>query len=482
MELGSIHYKERSDVARSADALNLALDLDPSQVGAFSDLEQMLAKHKQWPLLEENYRRMIQRLSQGRKDKAKLAAMWRAVGDLHREVFKDRDQAAIAYKVVMKLQPKAHDVGLTLAQMLSERRETVDEALQLYHRLLPQVDNPEMPARALSQLYAALGRLDQTLGALAALVLMRAATAEEQKAYAALLKRAPSGPTRPLTDKLWRGLVFHKDCRNSLADVLSVLYRGAPQLFSEGQVGLQLKKKEHIDLGSKRSARTGLRFFSIWREIATALQVGEVEHYHRVGSALPPRLYPGEHPVLFAGAQHEIFRELPTRQIIWSLSRQMACARPELAPVRGMMPEDVAAIIEAAIRLYVSKGSGVDLPIDARRVQGWMRALQKHLSERAIKALRAPVQQCYERQDLSRLTQFLEGVEHTASRAAVLMAGDIRVVERGMTDPDVIVEMNPRRRARHVMFFLVSDEYFTARAQLGLQIPSAQTSRAPARR
>ena len=245
---------------------------------------------------------------------------------------------------------------------------------------------------------------------------------------------------------------------------------------------MQLKKKEHIDLGSKRSARTGLRFFSIWREIATALQVGEVEHYHRVGSALPPRLYPGEHPVLFAGAQHEIFRELPTRQIIWSLSRQMACARPELAPVRGMMPEDVAAIIEAAIRLYVSKGSGVDLPIDARRVQGWMRALQKHLSERAIKALRAPVQQCYERQDLSRLTQFLEGVEHTASRAAVLTAGDIRVVERGMTDPDVIVEMNPRRRARHVMFFLVSDEYFTARAQLGLQIPSAQTSRAPARR
>jgi hypothetical protein len=104
-------------------------------------------------------------------------------------------------------------------------------------------------------------------------------------------------------------------------------------------------------------------------------------------------------------------------------------------------------------------------------VQEWMRALQKNLSEKAIKALRAPVQICWERGDLRKLTSFLEGVEHTACRAALLMAGDVRVAERGLADPDWVVEMNPRRRARHVMFFLLSDEYFTLRRQLGMDIP-----------
>ncbi len=471
IEIGDIHAGDRDDWSRAADAYNAALDLDPDSVPAFAALEAMLARKRRWAVLEENYRRMIERLSARKNSRPKLVALWKTLGDLHREVLKSDDQARTAYEVVLKLEPNDHATAQTLANLLSQKRETVDEALKIFHGLVPVVNDPVAPVRSLSQLYAALERYDQTMGALGALMLMRAARDDESRAYQALLKRQPAGPTRQMTDKLWRSLVFHPDCRTSLADVLSVLYRGAPALFGEGQAGLMLKKKEHVDLGSRRSQRAGLRYFSVWNDLARVMQVGPMEHYHRAGDSTPPRLFPGETPVLFAGEQHEIFRDLPTRQLVWTMARQMACARPELAPARALMPEEVAAAIEAAIRLYVPKGSGVDLQIDARLVQEWMRALQKNLSEKAIKALRAPVQICWERGDLRKLTSFLEGVEHTACRAALLMAGDVRVAERGLADPDWVVEMNPRRRARHVMFFLLSDEYFTLRRQLGMDIP-----------
>ena len=80
--------------------------------------------------------------------------------------------------------------------------------------------------------------------------------------------------------------------------------------------------------------------------------------------------------------------------------------------------------------------------------------------------------ECFKTQQLRRLTQYLEGVEHTASRAAILLSGDVRVLDRALTASDAVVEMNPRRRARHIMFFMLSRDYSALRQQLGLAIPA----------
>jgi hypothetical protein len=152
------------------------------------------------------------------------------------------------------------------------------------------------------------------------------------------------------------------------------------------------------------------------------------------------------------------------------LARQMTCARPELSLVRSLPPEEVAAAIEAAIQLFAPDGSGVDLQIPARLVQEWMKSLRRTLSERALKALRDPVVTCLERREMRHVAKFIEGAEHTASRAALLMSGDVSVAERGLGEADQLVDVSYRARVRALMLYAVSEDYFILREKLGLAI------------
>jgi hypothetical protein len=149
----------------------------------------------------------------------------------------------------------------------------------------------------------------------------------------------------------------------------------------------------------------------------------------------------------------------------------MATARPELIVTRALVPEEVAAAMEGAIRLYAPQGSGIDLGIDHRLIERWRRAFESNLSQRALLALKQPVVTCLERGELKGTKVFLEGVEHTASRAALLMCGDVRIADRGLAEADTIVEMSYRRRARELMLFVVSTEYAALREAIGVSLP-----------
>lgn len=471
MRLSDVYLKKgEPDVKGAVEALNAALDEDPMYIAAFSKMEQVLAKAKQWAGLEANYHRMLERMP--KEQKKARSVLWRSLGDLYTQVLKNLDGAKVAYEVVLKLEPESTDIALHLAGLYSAKRETAPKALGLYHRVLPTVDDPAQPARRLFELYSALGQRDRAFCALGALQLMRAASEDETRAYQLLLKRAPTWPSRALTDNLWRTHVLHPQCRTSLAQILSVLYRGAPDLFGDGQRDLALKKKERIDLSpNTKNKRVRLRYFDVWQRLANAMHVPAMEHAHRAGSTAAPRLYPGSAPVLFAGEQHESFKVASPRQLAWTIGRQMAAARPELAPVRALSPEEVGAAIEAAIMLFSPEGSGVNLNLDPRLVQGWMKGLQRGLSEPALKALKDPVVQCLQRRDMRHLAKFLEGAEHSASRAALLMSHDVVAAERGLGESDQLVDVSFRSRVRTLMLFTLSEEHFQLREKLGLAIP-----------
>jgi tetratricopeptide (TPR) repeat protein len=464
-------WAEQQNIERAIQSLNAALDTDPMYLTAFQRIEQILFEAKAWHALEQNYHAMIKRMP---KDQKKgRAVLWRSLGDLYQKVLKNTDGARTAFEVVLKLEPNTPDVGLSLAGIYAQKRESAPQALSLYHQLLETSDDPAVPARKLFELYHALGQLDRVFCSLGALILMRAANETELQAYQMLLKKAPPAPTRSLTDNLWRKHVLHPACRTSLADIASIVYRGAPDVFMEGQRALQLKKKEKVDLEEKgKNARVRLRYFDIWARLQGAMHVGDMEHWHRPGSVQAPRLYPGLPAILFAGEQHEAFKTMNPRQIAWTIARQMATARPEIAAVRALAPDEVGAMIEAAIQIFSPEGSGVDLALDQRLVQGWKKALSRHLAERAVRALREPVVQCLEKREMRHLARFLEGAEHTASRAAILMAQDVAAAERGLGESDQLVDVSFRARVRALMLFTLSEDHFALREKLGLAVGS----------
>ena len=452
--------------------LNHILDTDAKCLEAFEFLERILVAQKDWKSLEQNYQRMIQRLPD--RDERARKILWRSLADLYVKALKDEENAKIALGVVLKIDDRDTDAKGKLADILSLRKETAPKALQLYHELLVEAEEPAVPARRMFLLYSALEDRDRAFCALGALVLAGAASDEEVRAYELLLKRAPSYPKNTLSDDLWRRYLLHEHCRGSLADIASVIFRGAPELFGEAQSALELKKKEAVDMRAQgKHARVRLRYFDVWHNLARAMGVGEMDHYHRPGSAQAPRMYPGVKMALVAGEGHDVFRVLPQRDLVFILGREMAVARPELAMIRALRAEEVAAAFEAAIRLWVPNGSGTDLHelgVDPYLVQRWQKALKKSMSRRALTALKEPVTRCVEARRMRRLAKYLRGAEHSLMRAAFLFSGDAMTTRKLLQASEKLVEMSERRRIRELLLFALSEEHFELRRHLGVSI------------
>ena len=430
----------------------------------------MLAQQKRWQDLEYAYQLMIKRLAGTKNEHGKRAVLWRRLGDLYREVLNDKTKAATAYELVLKMKPDAYEVASTLAVMLRGRKSTLNRSLEIYHDLVGRVDEPDVPVRELFETYNGLRRFDRSYGAVSSLVLMHSANDDEIRAYEKFLELAPKWPSRPMTEQLWTNFMRHPSCRSPIADMLRVLYEALPGgIFGDAQRELDLKKKERIDLGSKHSKR--LRYFKIWKDVAAAMAGGKIEHYHREGMATAPRLYPGDEMVLVAGKQNMVFRDMSAGEIVWILAREMTFARPEFAPARAIAPYEMGLLLEATVRIVSGKASGAQPKLDPRLVMERQKLLERHLPDRAREVLMPSVEECMAQGSLRQLGDFIHGVEHTASRVAVVLSGDIRSVARGLNYTEAIVpDMKSRRRMREIMLFMMSDDYYMLRAQLGLEL------------
>ncbi len=467
---GDLKWSKERDWGAAAESYNRALDADPGHAVALQKLESMLAEAKQWRALEENYVRMIRRLP--KENKKARVALWKTLGELYTRVLKDPKGAARAYEVVFSLEPGDPQVGLQLAQLYRRQADRRREAVSICQQVLPLVPDPGPPARLFAEIAYEQAQYDAAFAGLGALMLLRVAQEEEVRAYRALLEKAPPWPTGGVSDSQWRRVLLHPACRGPLGALVGAVYRHAPDLFSARRRTAALKKKERVDLTDKRpNAPVRLRYFDVWARVAQVLGLPDVEHYRRPGSVEPPRLLPGApRPVLFAGEQHEVFKTMPVRQIAWLVGRQMAIARPELAPAQGLSAGDFLALAEATVQIYQPEGSGMATQIDPSVVQAWNRALRAQLDDAALAELSPIVADCLRQGSLQNVIPYLEGAEHSASRAALLVAGDWITASRGLGEADALVDMPREGRVRELVLFSLSSEFLALREALSARV------------
>lgn len=466
---GDLQWEKERAWAGAADAYNRALDIDPMYSAALQRLEAMLAEAKQWKALEENYIRMIRRLP--KENKKARVALWKTLGELYTRVLADPAGAARAYEVVFGLEPGDPEVGLTLAQIYRRHPEKRREAASICQKVLPLVPDPTPAARLFAELAYEQGQYDAAFCGLGGLVLLRAAQEEEVRAYRALLDKAPAWPAGGVTDGQWKRTLLHPECRGALGALVSGVYRHAPELFSAKRRELALKKKERVDLAEKgRNAPVRLRYFDVWGRVASALGIRDVDHYRRSGSVDSPLLLPGgPKPALYVGEQHEVFKTMPARQVAWLVGRQMAAARPELAPVRALSPGDFLAMVEAALQIFETSG-GFAQQIEPRVIQAWSKALRSQLTDAARAELGPLAAEVSRQGSLQNYAAYFEGAEHSVSRAALLVCGDWITASRGLGEADALADMPRERRVRELLVFSTSAELLALRKALSLEV------------
>jgi tetratricopeptide (TPR) repeat protein len=115
-----LHHKLGQDEG-AVDLLNRALDANPADLKTFERLYQILANRRDWPAVEANILRMIDRFRQADASADTLEALWRRLGDVYRVGLRDLPAAARAYEMCARLAPHDPRYPQMLAQ-LSERQ------------------------------------------------------------------------------------------------------------------------------------------------------------------------------------------------------------------------------------------------------------------------------------------------------------------------------------------------------------------------
>jgi len=116
-----LHHKLGQDDA-AVELLNRALDAHPNDLKSFERLYQILASRRDWPAVETNLLRMIERFEHTEAARGTMEALWRRLADVYRVGLKDLDAAARAYQMCARLAPHDPRYQQILAQIAERQR------------------------------------------------------------------------------------------------------------------------------------------------------------------------------------------------------------------------------------------------------------------------------------------------------------------------------------------------------------------------
>lgn len=461
-ELAQVLRDDVRDELRAVEQFNYALDADPTFVDAFGALEALLSEKQDWPQLEQAYHSMLKRLPKTPETHQARMALWRALGELYHKVLKNPEGAAVAYEVVAKAEPDNGQVAELLADLYAQMPGKEREAIDAERVALKYTADPVKVARTLVRLYASLKDYDKAYVAAQVVVhLLGERSPDEEQIILRLKRYAKEQATRPLTDRLWLDSIYHERLRGPMGEILAICQEASAGAFAVDHQKLNInRKRDKVDVGSSM-----LFFANMFKYVARTLGMDSLELYKvagmsglSLGNTFPVCLVAGE----------DMFKDRPKRELWFTVGKALAFSRPELSMVRLHPPEEVEAIVQAAVSLAMPNFA---ITADPALVAEQQRRLSGSLSEAARPALfRAAKEATRDPQSLD-LRPYLEAAEHTANRAGVLLSGDVEVAMRCLSqDQGAAARLPLRSKVRDLMLFCMSEPYSKLRASLGLAV------------
>jgi tetratricopeptide (TPR) repeat protein len=468
--LAEVYRDEVRDVPRAIEEFNRALDLDPGHVQAFAAIEALLTEGEQWQQLEESYHAMIKRLPKTPEAHQARMALWKALGELYQKVLKNREGALLAYEVVMKAEPENGPVVELLAELYAGTPGKEQQAIEAHRRALLTTTDPVKVVKTLVRLHASLKEYDKAYVAAQVLVYLLGERSPDEEQIIVRLKRyAKETAQRSLTERNWSEALTHERLKSPLAEILGICQTATAGTFAVDPTRLNInRKKDKVDVQSSM-----LFFVNMFKYVAKTLAMETLELFKvpghsglTLGNTFPPCLLAGE----------DMFKDRSKRELYFVIAKAMAFSRPELAMARLLPPEELEVIVQAAVALVAPEH-----PItgDAEAIERTRRKIEKTLSEAARQPLSRAVREVLRDPSQLDLRSYLEGVEHTANRAGVLLCTDVEVAMRCFAqDQGAAARLPLRAKVRDLMTFCLGEPYFKLRQSLGLSVDVRSEGRA----
>jgi tetratricopeptide (TPR) repeat protein len=467
--IAAIFRDELGELENAVEFYNKALDARFEYLEAFEAIDHLLTSARDWKALEQNYRRMLQRVEEA-GDTASVelkVTLLKNLGEIYRSRLQRYDDAIAAYRLAAQYAPDDEVLLTILTELVEHAANSPEEVVEAHQRLIAVSPFRIESYRALFKAYLEARQFDEAWCMSSALSLLQKATPEEEGYYAKYLPKTVREARPNLTGAHWKERIYHEQLdRNitTLFEILGVHLRG--HLTRDHRDWGVHKKKDRIDLSEAMPVTKMLNY-------ATAeLGVSEIQLFQKSGHVGLVNMNVEPQAVLAGG---DMFQNTRPLELAFQVAKAVTLMRPEFYLASAFPSTDLLKVFffaaaSAATGQVIGDGDTKLITEYAQEIRDLPPQVQEQV-RRAVSAV-------FESGRNPDLSAWLRAVDHTASRAGLLLCGDLRTAvscikleaDRGQA----LSKADMKERVRELVLFNISNAHYALRRDLGLALQATK--------
>ncbi len=473
--MAAVMYRDNlHDEEQAIKYMNLTLDFNVSKLEAFQSIDQILTRQREWKALEQNYRKMIQRVQKAGssfdKGPALLFTLYRNLGEVYRSRLRRLDYAISAYELASKSRPNDTAIREILAE-LHETQGDLGKAVDQHRYMVARDPQRFESYHKLYGLYRKAKNHDHAWCVAGLLCTLGKATDEEDKFYHEYVSQDVVETNRVLDDTAWHSLVAPEGQVRLLGEAFFVIYQMLGK--ATGQKTLKdygLKKRDRLDL-SERSL-----IASVIGPVSRVLNITPPDIY-RSQTAMGIQILPTYPLTMVIGPDME--QGQSPKALAFRVAKHLTYMHRwhVMAALYDHRALDLMFLAAATLA-----DPGFEMPIRAdldeaqiASIQQQVGAIHETLAKNSTAQQRTMLQQIFAeywaKNDFPKIGAWHRAVELTANHAGLLAADDIELVGSILRDEVAgTSKLGRGDKLKDLVIYGISDRYFKLREALGVKI------------
>ncbi len=461
------------DEERGLPLLARALEDDPRHDQALQALVAVRTARGEWQALDAVYARLIDRFA--KLDDANRA--WdacRKLGVLRRDKTRDISGAIEAFTGAVSCKPSDVDSRMMLADLHLARGDEA-QALAAFERVSQAAPTRASTFTRLFGLHQRAGRSDRAWLAATALEELGATDVDQQLIVDQFRLEGPIRPARSLDEAGWSELAAP-----GADDVVAGVLRAVAQAARAAQIEelRDARKLVPLDPARKQSATSTVSVVRSFQWAAQVLGIEAPALY--VMESVPGGIAAVQAPEASTALGPDVLRGLGTKDLAFLAGRHLTYYRPEhYALLHYPTLAELSVLFLAAVKLAMP---AVPVPthLDAA-VARTRKQLLRYVGDAERVTLAAAVERLDGRDGRVDLAAWIRGVELTATRAGLLLCGDLRTaMARIRGETRAIGELDVDQKRADLLAFCAGEKLARLRASLGVDVESRASANPPA--
>ncbi|MEE2643509.1 MAG: tetratricopeptide repeat protein [Myxococcota bacterium] len=457
--IGSLQRDQLQDNLLAVRSFDKALDADPKLLKAFTAIESLLVKERNFERQDRYFRKMLKRAKDNEMGSAMVFQLAQALGEINRTRLRNFGEAIKAYNIALAERPDDIGVHENIAE-LYEAEGNWDRAIGQYRQLLRRNMKHIESYHKLFNLFATQSRYDEAWCIAQALTVLNQATPEEREFFGQYQQRSLVEIRKPLRKQHWE-LLTHEGKSHLMDSLFNQLYpynsRAMEQSFRDFRVH---KRKDLID----QNEQTPLN--KIMNYVSQTTGLPRLPCYKDNDGQLGVRTMNLSQPALKIG--QDMLRGVGLQQLAFVLSRQLYLMTDHA--FIATLDNDYESRRNRLMTVIFTFMKVLNIPVEMseRLLESYYERIPRFEQEKLRELL--VEMQANQNKHLN-ISLWLQSLDFTACRLGFLLCNDLSAAIQTMRDEQIpLSRATLAERIEALVLFSISDEYFQLRRELGIAL------------